>query len=474
MTSSLIPEKPLLVSPSLAATIGLEEATMLHILNEFLLYREPIFGNGYEWITVDGETLSQTMPFWSDIDIQRISKNLRDKGIILIASAPYQSNRELKFALNEKTGNAQQIETPQNVEVSQNVEVPQNLEVPRNTVTPQFEAPHSATQNRRPGNTPRFLNDQINPNTEQPPQRQHSRKQRSQNYSPKSDQLNPNEYIDQIRANVDSKQAFADQQYSRNATIIPPNWWPSDDVIKQIAMKGISKEFAISQVPEFITYWTERREAHFSWGSKFVTRVNRQWIDYQSNMASNEQAHTISAHWHPSEDAIEILVRINIPREFIEDAVPEFVLYWKERGDPGKIWNSKFISHVKLQWARFTTTLEHNNQPSRIPPNWQPSVDVYDVLKLANIDLGFSENLVKEFVIFWQDSNEMFRSWNTKFLQHVKYHWAKRHNLETGQLTNPIGNYHAQRQNASGSGQQQASSTFERLTDRSWAENIKD
>ena len=33
MTSTLIPERPLLVSPSLAATIGLEEATMLSVLD---------------------------------------------------------------------------------------------------------------------------------------------------------------------------------------------------------------------------------------------------------------------------------------------------------------------------------------------------------------------------------------------------------------------------------------------------------
>ena len=41
MNSSLIPERPLLISPTLAATIGLEEAIMLQVLADFLAHRSP-------------------------------------------------------------------------------------------------------------------------------------------------------------------------------------------------------------------------------------------------------------------------------------------------------------------------------------------------------------------------------------------------------------------------------------------------
>ena len=40
MSSSLIPERPLIISPTLAATIGLEEAVMLHVLSELMLRPE--------------------------------------------------------------------------------------------------------------------------------------------------------------------------------------------------------------------------------------------------------------------------------------------------------------------------------------------------------------------------------------------------------------------------------------------------
>ena len=100
--SSLIPEKPLLISPSLAATIGLEEACMLSLLSEVATYRQAS-GN---WLELDEALISRLMPFWTDYDIQRISKNLKDKGIILLDSAPYTGSRMLRVAFNEGEANS--------------------------------------------------------------------------------------------------------------------------------------------------------------------------------------------------------------------------------------------------------------------------------------------------------------------------------------------------------------------------------
>jgi hypothetical protein len=156
----------------------------------------------------------------------------------------------------------------------------------------------------------------------------------------------------------------------------------------------------------------------------------------------------------------------NISLAFVEDSIPEFVVYWQERGDVGRTWNSKFIQHVKRQWMRYNSALEHDTEPKRIPDNWQPGKDVYDVLKLANIDLKFAQQQVTEFVLFWRDSNQVYASWNTKFLQHVKYHWAKQHALTTvnSQQVN-----HAGQQLPHSTGRTRDSSLAEQLNDRSWA-----
>ncbi len=419
MSSSLIPEKPLQVSPSLAATIGLEEATMLSVLDELMQHGQPQWHQGYNWLSLDEATVTRFMPFWSEQDIQRICKNLSDKGILLLASAPYGQSRELRFAFNE-----QYDQSP----------------------APGYGA--SGTASTRAAGLPI-----VDPQTL-------ARQSRaaSQQYS----QANP--FQNRVQAN-------------RGANLIDPNWQPGDELMRQIAQHNIPEHFIREQLPEFVTYWRERGEAHHSWSAKFLKQVKRNWVNQQSHLNRRDQEVAMHKGWRPSPDALDILTRqAAINPHFIEDAIPEFVLYWQERGDVSRAWNSKFIQHVRLQWNRYTSALEHDTEPKRIPENWQPNEDVYDMLRLANIDLAFARQLVPEFVLFWRDSNKVYSSWNTKFLQHAKYHWAKRHaltpvnqSLSSNHTLTAQAGQDAGQQNASQPSRTRDRSLVEDLTDRSWA-----
>jgi hypothetical protein len=114
--------------------------------------------------------------------------------------------------------------------------------------------------------------------------------------------------------------------------------------------------------------------------------------------------------------------------------------------------------------------MELDYEPREIAANWQPSEDVYDILKLANIDLNFARQLVPEFVLFWRDTKQIQRSWNTKFLQHAKYHWATRHQMNN----HYSGQNYARQQVPNRPGQTERKTTFEHLTDRSWAQDLVD
>jgi hypothetical protein len=72
--------------------------------------------------------------------------------------------------------------------------------------------------------------------------------------------------------------------------------------------------------------------------------------------------------------------------------------------------------------------MKHDTLPKPMPSNWQPSSEVYDILALAHINQEFAQNCIEEFVLYWQETKRMHNSWNTKFLQHVKYQWAKQAN----------------------------------------------
>ena len=123
--------------------------------------------------------------------------------------------------------------------------------------------------------------------------------------------------------------------------------------------------------------------------------------------------------------------------DFIEQAIPEFILYWRERGTQPKELNSKFIQHIRIQWAKYTSSLEHSTEPKRISDHWQPTEDVFDILRLSHIDTEFAHSLLPEFIVYWKDSNQAQTSWNSKFIQHVKYHWAKRHQFEQADNSMP-------------------------------------
>ena len=100
--SSLIPERPLTISPSLATTIGLEEAVLLQVLNDCMEYGEAKQQGGYQWFSLCRDKLQKQLPFWDAGELQRISQSLKDKGIILIESAPLTQSEQFCFAMNEQ------------------------------------------------------------------------------------------------------------------------------------------------------------------------------------------------------------------------------------------------------------------------------------------------------------------------------------------------------------------------------------
>lgn len=366
---SLIPEKPLVISPSLAATIGLEEAVLLQVLGEFMSHHDAETQGSFQWLTVSAAQLQKLTPFWQTEDLQRISFSLRDKGVLLIASAPLSESHELRFAFNER-----------------------------------------GEQSRAP------------------------------------------------------MPALAPSPSRTASKTISPDWRPEEDVVRQLAQYNIPRDFCSAQIPEFVTYWSERGEPRYSWGSRFIKHVLRLWREQQTEDARRGQEAAMCREWRPSRDAVEILTRqAGINGNFVEDAIPEFVLYWMERGECSSTWNSRFIMHVKRQWARFSSAMEHDTLPRPLAADWRPSEELFEVLALANIPRSFAEKLVPEFVLYWRDSGQLFGSWNTKFLQQVKREWSRQ------QSVNHQDAHHGQQQRPHRADSTRSRTLIDELQDRSWA-----
>ena len=417
MQSSLIPERPLIISPTLAATIGLEEAVLLHVLSELMMYKTCVLRQGLNWLELDQQALLDALPFWAWIDVKRVQKSLQDLGLILIDPITGRDDSWL-FAINQRPA-------------LQSAPKPAAHSAPHSTP---HSAPHS-TPHSAPHSTPHLT--------------PHSTPQRVPQRVPQR-----NASVSGVRTRDGS------------AAYISSDWQPDQEWLSLCRQHGVPDAFALSLVPGFVMYWRDRAQSRFSWGNAFYKHVLREWRMEQTRRGSAELDAPMSADWRPNADAVSILHNSGISEAFIDDAVPEFVLYWRERGGQNGAWNTRFIEHIRRQWARYQVSVVNDGVPRPIAEDWQPSPDVFEVLRLAEIDEAFARGKVAEFVLYWRDTGQAQSSWNTRFLQFVKYSWARRPEaIKTG-----LTDRYAKDQFAAERGGQGLEAAFKRFTDRSWAE----
>ena len=139
-------------------------------------------------------------------------------------------------------------------------------------------------------------------------------------------------------------------------TTIPSDWQPSDVVYQQLRLLAVPLEFVDDQLLEFRIYWGERGDKQHSWGSKFVKHCIREWRRHQAMAASGQTLQSMNQNWNPSPAAYNALANDGIPTVFARAALPEFIIYWIDRGEVLQTWNAKFIQHVKILWQRNVQT----------------------------------------------------------------------------------------------------------------------
>lgn len=435
MSESLLPERPVQFSPSLAAVIGVEEAILLqHIqicaelspsdVNELT----PTLKNkSYQWTKTNVAKVAQQLPFWQPSAIRRLLNNLQDLGMIALSENPNSADAVFYCAVTQQTSQ----------QTSQQAS--------------QHQAQHSRLQNTANSQQPLSSFGNLTGNTAE------------------------NTFAN-AAGNIRENTTFGAQKIS-------PHWRPDTATLGHLENLGVPAQFCQASIDEFILYWRERNEASHAWGSKFSQHVARRWQSEKQLVADRERraaqqlqkqqqlqtsSTAIQQQWEPSIDAIEILERMGIHKNFVVDAIPEFVLYWQERGESQATWNSKFVAHTKRQWARFTNTLKHDTEPRQISEQWAPDEEVYEVLALANIEQDFAAQLIPEFVMYWRDRKELHHSWNTKFLQYVKYQWSRQHRTKSATATNQSSQYENNRQSTRPR-KTRDRSLAEDLFDRSWA-----
>jgi len=411
---------------------------MLSALSDLVLNASGSANNDFEWHSLALTTLQDALPFWDRRDLQRVSTNLREKGVILIASAPLLQSDDFKFAFNEKLQSDahHKTQTP----------IAGTIANGKNFIASQWQPNQTTLDQLAQLSIPNeFALRQVPEFVVYWRERKIAHKSWGQKF---------------ISHTLQRWRNFEEREHRKNkAKLIPSAWAPMESTVISLQDQNIPREFIFENLKEFITYRLQSGDRELSWDSKFIQNIQNRWADAEARKNVSSKEFPIFPQWRPSADAIEVMTeKSDIPLSFIEDAIAEFIIYWQEKGTTNNTWNSLFIKHVRLQWHRYQHALDNAMEPRPIATNWQPSVDIFDILKLANIDANFARELVPEFVLYWKDRNEVHRSWNTRFLQHIKRTWAARHQLSSGQ---------AQSKNNRST---REISLEEILTDRSWAE----
>lgn len=330
MLGSLYSDRPIAVSPALAATIGLEEAVMVHVLAELLTFRaaERLESHpNLDFVLLSEADAGRFFPFWKPADIDRIRLKLMQLDMLVYEPHPAEEGAAW-YALQRMDS-----------------------------------APRQQSRVRRRRGT-----------------------------------TGP----------------------------IPPDWQPDSEWIMQCRHQNIPEDFVRAEVPRFVLYWRERGEARFSWGNQFYNHVLKLWRKEQTSAAARERFGYMSWQWRPDEFTVEILLSEEVNRNFIEDTIPEFVLYWMERGVMEDAWNYKFIKHVEKQWKNLQAANRYGRDPKPIARNWQPNAECLEMLKFARIDEEWALRQVPEFVLYWRESGEAKASWSIIYLQRMKQLWARR------------------------------------------------
>ena len=242
-----------------------------------------------------------------------------------------------------------------------------------------------------------------------------------------------------IESNYEGSTHFSSKNPSQETRAKTENKWaPDKEVLDQIHEYGIPEDFAALQIDDFKKLNQERNEQSTNWGVKFLRFVIKKWRYKEVEDNKRKKTKPIDKNWTPDIDAKEILIKSGINEEFIEKEIPEFVLYWTERKEESDIWNSKFIAHIRRQWGRFKNIKENDDLPSKMTSQWSPNEDFFDILELTDIPKAFAENSKPEFIMYWKETGQSLTSWNSKFLQHVKYLWEKSNKGQTPQASAQI------------------------------------
>ncbi len=444
-------DRPVVISRDQACQHGLEIATLISVLKEFSFYQDARVRNGFRWYRLQKHHAQALLPFWNDADIERISQQMRNQGLLLLASAPFTTCGELKFAFNERE---QQQESQSREATAPQPEFTGGQKLP---ITPNWQPnPETLTRIGEHAIPESFTRAQVPEFVSYWRERGDGQRAWGAKFQTHVLRRWRQHQTDQARL----------QKNQSQQTTLPPNWQPDNQVVAQLRNEDIPLAHVEDCANRFRLYYHETGTTTASWSMTFYSWVKKDWQEKETPFLPNRKPVSMTSQWRPAEHTITYLAQLDIDRQFISECIPEFVHKWIENGGFRSNWGDLFSQHVSKQWAYFREGVEINPTATLINQQWQPSIECRELLqRQCEMSETFINAQIPEFVLYWRNRGEPKHSWDSIFIRHSKYIWAKQHQLSTNQQT------HGNEKQQSGDPKRSTRdvSLEENLSDRSWA-----
>lgn len=274
----------LLVSPTLAATLGLEEALLFQLLYEARALQS------HDTIQLSVTQQQKMFPFWSDIQFLAVCNRLQAQGVIsIIRQSPWQFKIDPLFDIEEVTGDQSKLP---------------NL----NTSVPVFSLETK----------PEINNDNAAESTSTP-------EPKTQRHAVAHTETLPVFSMNEARRRnqEDDDLAYLKPSSSNGGRAsvqrlrMTPDWEPSDQFSNLLSFHNIPLAFALSELEKFRQYYlaSERQEAN--WDIRLVNWVQRAWPESSHSKGRYEQ--TNNATRQPENNPREKRARVRDALRNISD-----------------------------------------------------------------------------------------------------------------------------------------------------------
>lgn len=168
-------------------------------------------------------------------------------------------------------------------------------------------------------------------------------------------------------------------------------------------------------------------------------------------MQNFNRATLIPANWRPEDVHYQLLAQQNIPSEFVDHCVAQFVLYWTERKKVEFSWGSKFVRHCIHEYRNNQTQQHVQQRNVAMTPDWQPSPIAINQLKDEGMNYRVLDSLLADFKVYWIERGDLCSTWSSKFVQFARQGAERVNASPQNRVTRDV-------------------TLVEHLTDRTWAD----